>query len=161
MKHSQTGGARMAYEDGMLYIMIRKDMDSLNHAGKMVAQGAHAANNAADMLNMNKFGPDNRVAWMAWEKSTEQGFGSTIVLGKTFTDPLTIQDIRDTVQAAISLGYAGAIVHDPTYPLQDGLTLHLIPVDTCGWIFGSKAGLACVLKYMKLHPADANPASWQ
>jgi Peptidyl-tRNA hydrolase PTH2 len=151
----------MAYEDGMLYILIRKDMNSLNHAGKMVAQGAHAANHAADMLNNAKFGVDNRTAWMTWEKSTEQAFGSTIVLGKIFNDPLTIQDIQDTVQVAIRLGYAGAIVHDPTYPLQDGQTLHSLPIDTCGWIFGSKADLAPVLKYLKLHPEDANPAGWQ
>jgi hypothetical protein len=151
----------MAYEDGILYIMIRKDMDSLNHAGKMVAQGAHAANHAADMLNSAKFGAENRTAWMAWEKSTDQGFGTTIVLGKVFATPLTIQTINDLVATAIALGYAGGVVHDPTYPLQDGSTLHLLPVDTCGWIFGSKAGLAPALKYLNLHPEAANPSAWE
>jgi hypothetical protein len=143
-----------AYDDPILYIMIRKDMNSLNHAGKMVAQGAHAANHAADQLNRAKFGSENRTAFMAWEKSTDQAFGTTIVLGLVFDEPLTMQAIEDTVRIAVNIGYAGGIIHDPTYPLHDGGVVHAFPCNTAGWIFGSKADLAPVLKYLKLHPAD-------
>lgn len=146
----------ITYNDPLLYIMIRKDMNSLNHAGKMVAQGAHAANHAADQLNRGKFGVANRQAFMTWEKSTDQAFGATIVLGLCFDDPMTIEAIRDTVQAALRMGYAGGVIHDPSYPLFDGGVTHLLPIDTGGWIFGSKLGLSPVLKYLKLHPADAS-----
>lgn len=146
-------------DDTMLYILPRKDMDSLNHAGKMAAQVAHAANHAADQIQQAKFGPANRTAWMAWEKSTEQGFGTTIVFGSILNTPLTIDSIRAIVQAAIAMGYAGGIVHDPTYPLQDGKVVHLIPIDTCGWVFGSKTGLEPVLKYLNLHGEDSKPTT--
>ncbi len=154
------------FDDGVLYILLRKDMDSLNHAGKMVAQGAHAANHAPAAIGSLAFGTALRTAWMAWEKSTPQGFGTTIVLGgiadvwdqfqRKPVRGLTIADIRVTVEAAVKVGYAGAIVNDPTYPLQDGKTLHGFPCDTCGWIFGSKAGLQHVLRDLVLHSVTAD-----
>lgn len=147
------------YDDPILYLMLRKDMNSLNHAGKMVAQGAHAANHAADQLNRAVFGPINRAAFMAWEKSTDQAFGTTIVLGSVFSEPLRIQDIHDAVAAARQLGYAGDVITDPTYPLFDGGVTHLFPCETAGWIFGSKAGLGSVLKYLTLHTADPTSRS--
>lgn len=143
------------YADPFLYLMIRKDMNSLNHAGKMVAQGAHAANHAADQLNRGKFGPENRTAFMAWEKSTDQAFGTTIVLGSYDGEPLTIGVIRNLVTNAIKLGYAGGIITDPTYPLFDGGVTHLFTCDTAGWIFGSKSGLEISMSRLSLHPATA------
>lgn len=146
-----------AYEDGILYILPRKDMNSLNHAGKMVAQGCHAANHAADQVGQAKFGAGNRTAWMTWEKSTPQAFGTTITLGAVFDTPLAIDTIRQVVGAAVQMGYAGAVISDPTYPLLDGRVTHLFPCETVGWIFGSKTGLEALLRLYKLHGEDAKP----
>lgn len=140
-----------SYTDGILYILLRKDMNSLNHAGKMVAQGCHAANHAGDQLAQAKFGAGNRAAWMMWEKCTSQAFGTTIVLGSVFDTPLRIDTIRQVVAGAVQMGYAGAVITDPTYPLLDGKVTHAFPCETCGFIFGSKAGLEPLLRYYKLH----------
>lgn len=151
------------YEDGVFYVLPRKDMDSLNHAGKMAAQVAHAAHHAADQIQQAAFGPENRTAWMNWEKSTEQGFGTTIVLGSLRADlgpvPLTMDRICGVVAGAKLMGYAAGIVHDPSYPLQDGQVTHLIPIDTCGWMFGSKLGLEPILRYLGLHGESAKPTT--
>jgi hypothetical protein len=149
----------------VLYILMRKDMLSLNHAGKMVAQGAHAANHCASMISSSKFGPEIMAQFHAWENSTQQGFGTTIVLG-TISDrapsgkqllsrPLKISDIQSIIETALVGGFAAGITHDPSYPLQDGATMHQFPCDTCGWIFGTKKDLAGLLKSIDLHGASA------
>lgn len=139
-------------DDFILYLFLRKDMDSLNHAGKMIAQGAHAANHAATAIAAGQFGAKVMQQFSQWEKQTSQGFGTTIVFGRVFDRPLTIQDIRLLVEEATRFGFAAGVTHDPTYPLLDGKTLHTFPCDTCGWIFGSKAELAFLLQKFDLHP---------
>jgi hypothetical protein len=153
--------------DHYLYVLIRKDMTSLNHAGKMGAQIAHAANFAAYSIGNNDYGSSNRNAWLQWEKSTPQGFGTTIVLGGTITlhrgkairDGLTIDQIRDLTIRLRALGFATGIVNDPTYPMLDGKVMHGFPCDTCAFIFGSKAALEPHLKLLILHPESADPVS--
>lgn len=132
----------------------------------MISQAAHAAHHATESIGSLTFGAEMRTAWMAWEKSTSQGFGTTIVYGgiKSWCTSgydkilrgLTIDDIRVVVAAAIKLGYAAGIVTDPTYPLQDGKTLHTFPVETVGWCFASKVGLQHTLKDLVLHPESTS-----
>ena len=119
----------------VLYILMRTDMDSMN-PGKAMAQASHASNafvsNAEPGYNVDE------ELFNAWQESTTQGFGTVLVLG------VNEAQMRTAVEVAESFGvdkFPCDIIHDATYPLQDGDTTHFIPVDTCGYIFGDKDDL--------------------
>jgi len=116
----------MNKETPILYILMRSDLDSMN-AGKGMAQAAHAAN--AFVKHAEK---KNDKLVDSWINSTKQGFGTTIVLA---VDGVELQDLIDNAQG---LGLIAGIVHDPSYPVRDGSVTHLIPLDTCGYVFGSR-----------------------
>lgn len=111
----------------VLYILMRTDLASMN-PGKAVAQGAHAANQFI-------YSYEGWEDVEKWEKETVSGFGTTIVLE---VDEATM---RKTIQLASSTGVLHDTVHDPGYPVRDGEVTHLIPLDTCGYIFGDKEKL--------------------
>lgn len=116
-----------------LYILMRSDLDSLN-PGKMVAQGAHAANqfvHEVDTLNDPLF--------QQWETSTPDGFGVTICLD------VTGRELPTVVEFAKKAGFTAGVTHDPSYPLRDGDVTHLLPLDTCGYVFGDKDELRALL----------------
>jgi hypothetical protein len=122
-----------------LYILMRSDLDSLN-PGKMVAQGAHAANQFThEMDNLVAMsGKDNHL-YNQWKTSTPDGFGVTICLDVTgYQLPLV-------VNLAKQAGIAAGVTHDPSYPLLDGKVLHSLPLDTCGYVFGDKSDLRILL----------------
>ena len=132
----------------VLYILMRTDMDSMN-PGKAMAQASHASNafvsNAEPGYNVDE------ELFNAWQESTPQKFGTVLVLG------VTEVQMRTAVEVAESFGvdkFPCDIIHDPTYPLQDGDTTHFIPVDTCGYIFGDKENitLQAILQNFELHP---------
>ena len=107
----------------VLYILMRTDLDSMN-PGKAMAQASHAgsafARNAEPGYNVDE------KLYEEWRQSTPQGFGTVLVLG------VTEVQMRTAVQIAESFGvdrFPCDIIHDPTYPLQDGDTTHFIPID--------------------------------
>ncbi len=118
-----------------LYILMRNDLASLN-AGKAVAQGTHAANQMVGDLRKEMgrqlvFKPGSiHAALNVWEHEARH-FGTCIVL--------SVNEAQMRASVAKALGDAlpshAGICHDPTYPLMDGKTLHLIPVDTCAYVF--------------------------
>ena len=114
-----------------LYILMRNDMESMN-AGKACAQASHAAN---AFISHSVSGAINWDSGQApifvreWANETTQGFGTAIVLGAK------IEDIMTSVDRAVVAGYIAGVVHDPSYPVKDGQTVHLIPLDTCAYIF--------------------------
>ena len=127
---------------------MRTDMDSMN-PGKAMAQASHASNafvsNAEPGYNVDE------ELFNAWQESTPQKFGTVLVLG------VTEVQMRTAVEVAESFGvdkFPCDIIHDPTYPLQDGDTTHFIPVDTCGYIFGDKEDplLEAIIGKFELHP---------
>ena len=131
----------------VLYILMRTDLDSMN-PGKAMAQASHASNafvsNAEPGYNIDE------TLFDEWQQSTPQGFGTVLVLG------VTEVQMRTAVEIAESFGvdkFPCDIIHDPTYPLQDGDTTHFIPVDTCGYIFGDKDDeiLQSILGNFELH----------
>lgn len=156
-------------QDFVLYLLVRKDMASLCHAGKMMAQCAHAANHAASEIGSNKFGAIAMSRFAAWEKSTPQHFGTTIVYGgivapipgRSGTEQrvLRIDDIQTIVEHAKLSGHPAGIVTDPTYPLTDGQVVHAFPCQTVGWMFGLRKELAFLTDYLILHPSSNLPAS--
>ena len=114
-----------------LYCLMRTDIESLN-PGKAVAQGMHAANKMVYLARLS--GDADLIAMVdAWERQAEgQGFGTTVTLA------VDERAMREAVEACALSGLHAAIVHDPTYPLRDGKVTHLIPLDTCAFVFGPK-----------------------
>ncbi len=127
-----------------LYILMRSDLDSLN-PGKMVAQGAHAANQFTHQMDeiIKEMDDNNPVAsfflYRQWKTSTPDGFGVTICLDVT-GDQLPL-----VVSAAKRASFVAGVTHDPSYPLLDGRVVHLLPLDTCGFVFGDKSDLRILL----------------
>lgn len=152
-----------------LYVIVRDDMDSLNESpGKQGAQISHATSqvheifaemsirhevyNALGHNLKDSKGPTSynigptlttkevrqSSEFNEWKEGTGS-FGATIVL------EASIGDIREAVDMFGRAGIVSGITHDPTYPLRDGQTTHLIPLDTCGWAFGRKSQLSAVL----------------
>lgn len=125
----------------VLYILMRSDLDSLN-PGKAVAQGSHAANKC--VYEINKSGDEKQIEILRnWEAEAD-GFGTCIVLSAK------IQNISYLVNKAKEFDIVSGICHDPSYPLKDGETLHLIPLDTCGYIFGMKEHIRIFVKELGL-----------
>lgn len=128
-----------------MYILMRTDMASMN-AGKAVAQGAHAANACTGRAKRST--DENLHALLAeWEAATGDYCGTTITLG------VNEAQMRKAVEIAQAMGLHAGIFHDPTYPLVDGDVLHLIPVDTCGFVLTRKdARSALALAGLDLMP---------
>ena len=136
----------MASTDLRLYCLMRTDMASMN-PGKAMAQAMHAQADASDVLDAH---PAWSSEWREW-KNQAGTFGTTIVLGGS------IENIHAALLRAGRVNVAGkclpsGLVHDPTYPLVDGSVLHLIPVNTCGWIFGPADIISLLTSDMGLHP---------
>lgn len=129
-------------ETGRLYVLMRTDMASMN-AGKAVAQGGHAVTVA---LMQGYESPRHREELMAWSRETVQRFGTKITLG------VNEAQMRSAVKAAQDLGLNAQIIHDPEYPLIDGDVVHLIPLDTCGYVFGTKSQVEHILGPLPLMP---------
>lgn len=126
--------------DAVLYILMRSDLASLN-PGKACAQATHAANQCvADGME-----PQTAQALEVW--ASGRGFGTCIVLSVAGAE-----DMRGIVGAASAAGYHAGVTHDPEYPLRDGTFTHLIPLDTCAYLFGPRDALAPFVGYLSLMP---------
>jgi hypothetical protein len=88
-------------------------------------------------------------SYYEWKTQTPQGFGTTIVLGASMAQ------IRTDVEWLKRNNFMAEIIHDPTYPLIDGSVTHLIPLDTCAYVFAPNKDepyLKMVLSKYSLHP---------
>ncbi len=123
----------------VLYIIARNDLASMN-PGKLAAQCSHASNAFVHHIHaysqtMNTEPVEsgdyiaNTKSFYEWENSTHQGFGTVLVLEAKMAE---IYPVIDSFKAA---GYIAGIVHDPTYPILDGIVVHHIPLDTCAYVF--------------------------
>lgn len=121
---------------------MRTDMISMN-PGKAVAQGAHAANQCIFEAELKTGDPIQNLV-VEWENQTKKGFGTTITLG------VSEKEMRAAVMVAQAMGIHSNITHDPTYPLIDGEIVHLLPLDTCAYVFGRKEDLRFILGNFKL-----------
>jgi len=140
-----------------LYVLMRTDLASLN-PGKQCAHAAHAANLFEHDLRKSVNTEVKDLA-QQWAEGTGGQFGVTICLG------VNENDMRNAVMIANNFADAGkpvlgGLVHDPSYPLQDGVPkdggaptfakIHLIPLDTCAYIFGDKEMVKPFLGHLKL-----------
>jgi hypothetical protein len=143
-----------------LYILMRDDMQSLN-PGKAMAQACHAANAFMHSVNggfvSSGFSLDTDTVSSArtWSRQTSQGFGTTITLaGKIADIEHTVLNMNSYYQVGAVPAF-GELILDPTYPLLDGETLHLIPVVTCAYVFVSDRThqlVKNILSKYNLHP---------
>lgn len=110
--------------DYVLYILMRTDIPSMN-PGKAMAQASHASNAFVSKLNeLRKLAKDNNdkrdyiphqleMEAHGWETSTDQGFGTVLVLGCELDD---IRKIAGSVQVEQPTDLLFGSVVDPTYP---------------------------------------------
>lgn len=144
----------------VLYILMRNDLTSLN-AGKAMAQASHASNafvahfhRYAQKYNSTVVHEGIQTATMhgfnEWENSTDQSFGTVLVLAAK------MPDIKATVDIFNRLNYVAGVVHDPTYPIVDGDVVHYVPLDTCAYVFVPSKETdmiaSALLKRFSLHP---------
>lgn len=121
----------------ILYILMRTDLASMN-PGKAIAQGAHAATafefKMAQLLQEPETNMSIYDLYMKWRHSTEQGFGTKIVLdaGDERSMNWTLSTAAGRTDTVVD------IILDPTYPLRDGSVTHYLPLYTCGYIFTDK-----------------------
>lgn len=140
-------------EQPVLYILMRTDLASLNF-GKACAQASHASNAFQHYMQFEMAdddrGPETETLYNQWAASTSQGFGTVLVLGAT---EIQMRDVIMWAARSDTQCYSG-IVHDPTYPLVDGDTVHFIPLDTCAWVFVDKADDIAdrLMGHLELHP---------
>lgn len=130
-------------DDLTLYILMRTDLASMN-PGKAMAQACHAygALKAAIRSKLHR-----QNAYVDWMDQTPQEFGTTIVLAGT-GDEIAFALRLCRMNRDIVAGW----VHDPTYPIRDGEITHLVPLNTCAFIFGSKEDCRTMIASMRLHP---------
>lgn len=142
------------YSIPVLYILMRNDLASMN-PGKAMAQASHASNAFVkdatvrlngDITHSKDINLNN--AFETWKGETGQGFGTVIVLA------VNENEMRTATMYADACGFVNGIVHDPTYPLLDGDSVHFIPLDTCAYVFGIKDDpmLKGLLRNFPLHP---------
>jgi hypothetical protein len=147
----------------ILYILLRNDLESMTNGRKM-AQVSHAATNADRVLRGNPSLYDHMLEklYIEWSEGTEDGFGTTIVLGsesyKTHREsgvgcfelvdeiiPLNIERIHILVDEVNMWegghNTIGRVIKDPTYGILDGTYTHYVPVETAGWLFGRRQHL--------------------
>ena len=131
----------------VLYILMRDDLDSMN-PGKAMAQASHASNAFVHSRKLMRYGTRaGEELYQSWETETHQGFGTVLVLAVNQTE------MENIVALAKMAGLETGIVHDPTYPMQDGETCHFIPLDTCAYVFGDKEDpiLTAIVQNFELH----------
>jgi peptidyl-tRNA hydrolase len=134
----------MKYEflsEPYLYILMRTDMASMN-PGKAVAQGSHATNLFENAMKHGTRSDLQKQMFEHWKG--DRGFGTAITLS------VDGSQLQQKLLAAAQEGYVTGVCHDPTYPLRDGSVTHLIPLDTCGYVFGLKGELASILGDLSL-----------
>jgi hypothetical protein len=136
----------MTNKTPILYILMRTDMASMN-PGKAVAQGSHAANQMQTRVaSATQYIQD---CFNEWQNQGASGFGTAICLS---VDDRMMRRVMDGLAISVMApDFAlGGIVRDPTYPLRDGEVTHLIPVDTCAYLFGYKEDIGYLVSTLSL-----------
>jgi len=121
---------------------MRNDLDSLN-PGKSCAQAAHCAN------LLIYLGQQNENPIVSTYLDQGYGFGTTIVLEAAWNEileyRLKLEEIED-----INSNVTVVAVHDPSYPIRDGLITHLIHLETCVGVLGPRNIIGPILQDLPL-----------
>lgn len=157
----------MSDNDYVLYLLCRTDLPSMGF-GKTVAQSGHAVSSFLCVNAINS-GHKDEPGWQLIKKWLEQGYGP----GTKIALAVDEFQLSGYVHAALNRGFLAGTVSDDEYPyLVDKEIVPLIdphvhtkpPVDkgdkalcfrkveTCGYIFGSKASLLSEISDLSLLP---------
>ena len=143
----------------VFYILMRNDVASLT-VGRQMAQASHAASAIAERMERAERYDTAWECWAKWERSTKQGFGTTIVLS------VSEKEMRDTVAVALmsrsqEKSFTAGIITDPTYAVKDGDITHIVSLDTCGYILGDRDSEALKLLTQDFKLAGEDTPPWR
>lgn len=114
-----------------LYILMRDDLESMN-MGKGIAQGSHATNDFEQTYQRVDRDDLHGGAFIdavdEWRE--DRSFGLCYTLACRPDQWEFIMSLLDDGST-----WRGGVIHDGTYPINDGETTHYIPLDTCAWVF--------------------------
>lgn len=141
----------------VLYILMRTDLDSLNdYPGKAVAQGSHATSlfeKRCVAIEAETFACAGICElFREWNGQSvgnglSRGFGTTITKGAA-----NASEIKRLVdEAERTNGVIGGVMEDPSYPVRDGSMTHLIPLVSCGYLFGDRKDLDKIAGHLPLY----------
>lgn len=151
-----------------LFILIRNDMDSMN-LGRSCAMSSHITSCFEKMTVREGERSDTylrsfiKSAACDWKLATDYGFGTVYIYGASneqldtvkkdvFEKLRNIASLPDNLfqfkgNPLIELGiYDANLVEDPEYHIQDGSTVHLLPVVVGGYLFGNAEAVKDFLK---------------
>ncbi len=117
-------------DDFRVYVLVRTDMASMT-TGRIAAQCHHASDALRYQILTKKCYTSGK--YEAWASSTEQGFGTVIILK---CDEQQMYDQYNLLACRLP----SVVVHDPEYLIKDGDYVHKIPVDTCAAFLVSMNG---------------------
>lgn len=130
-------------EQLVVYLLMRNDMKSMN-TGKACAQAHHNGTKMATR-HAPHWKPEHKLWWERWLDEAD-GFGTVLCMG------VSDATMKQALDVATRLGVPTGVINDPSYPLWDGQTLHLFPLDTCAYIFGPKVLIENACRHLGLHP---------
>lgn len=142
-----------------LYILMRTDLGSMG-PGRACAMASHATNAFMKEIGTN-------LGVKAWQKETEQGFGTCIVLGcalprfeevmttlkkrkRFFCDKVVDPDYCVTVSNELFELMDPKKVRGVTW-LEDGRVVVSRSEVTCAWVFGDVEDLKPILENLPLY----------
>lgn len=127
------------------YVLMRTDLASLN-PGKAMAQSHHNYG-ALKRVVRDSGSAELKKQYLAWQKTTEQDYGTVIVLGGTE------RGIDDALAYArrIKANVACSWVWDFSYPILDGDVVHALRLHTNAFVFGTKLDCHDIIKSFELH----------
>ena len=141
-EHDVTKLPKTLLDEPIFYIIMRTDLDSLG-PGKAMAQANHAYGAVLCAISTKEVIQGD---FFDWKDQTKQGFGITIVLAGTVHEIDTI-----LYKAGKNANLVSGWVHDPTYPIADGDIIHVLPMDTCGFLFGERRDIKELTKDLELY----------
>ena len=123
-------------EEIKLFCIVRTGLETMT-PGRIAAQVAHAASAAAKTSPKTA---DSLARYTLWVKQAGT-FGTTIVLNGGSSD--NFNRIFVALCEEAPLNFWGEIV-DPTYPILDGDTVHLVEVSTVIWYLGFSGDIPAI-----------------
>jgi len=125
------------------YVIMRTDLESLN-PGKAMAQSHHAFGALKHAVRSNLV---MQPPYLSWQQQSDQDFGTCIVLGGTEGEINRALVYARRIKASVVAGW----VRDRTYPIRDGAVTHMVPLNTCAFVFGTKTDCEDIVRDFKLH----------
>lgn len=127
------------------YVLMRTDLASMN-PGKAMAQSHHNYGALKRAVRDSRDG-ELKKQYLAWQETTEQDYGTVIVLGGSGDDIDWVLTDAKRSKARVVCGW----VWDDKYPLWDGGALHTFRLNTNAFVFGTKKDCEAIVRLFQRH----------